>query len=76
MFNLQGRRVVVVGYGPVGRRKAAAASAAGTNVIVVDPTPSIIEFTHCDIRSDRECEHFSLFFEVRVGQTELLHCGN
>src|SRR4051812_27326030 len=36
-LDLTGRRVVVVGGGPVGRRKAEAAHAAGAEVVVVDP---------------------------------------
>jgi precorrin-2 dehydrogenase/sirohydrochlorin ferrochelatase len=37
MLDLAGRQVVVIGYGPVGRRKAADALAAGAVVCVVDP---------------------------------------
>ena len=36
-LDLTGRRVVVVGYGPVGRRKSAAAAAAGADVRIVAP---------------------------------------
>ncbi|MFO0800940.1 MAG: NAD(P)-dependent oxidoreductase [Gemmataceae bacterium] len=36
-LDLAGRTVVVVGYGAVGRRKAATAAAAGAHVVVVDP---------------------------------------
>jgi len=39
MLNLEGRRILVVGYGTVGRRKAAAALNAGAVVIAVDPHP-------------------------------------
>jgi precorrin-2 dehydrogenase / sirohydrochlorin ferrochelatase len=38
-LNLNGRRVVVVGGGTVGRRKATAALAAGAAVRVIDPAP-------------------------------------
>jgi precorrin-2 dehydrogenase/sirohydrochlorin ferrochelatase len=37
VLDLAGRRVVVVGFGPVGRRKARAALDAGARVVVVDP---------------------------------------
>ncbi|MDB5313141.1 MAG: sirC [Gemmataceae bacterium] len=40
MLDLTGRVVVVVGGGPVGRRKARAAGAAGAVVRVVDPRPA------------------------------------
>ena len=36
-LNLNGRTVLVVGLGPVGRRKAEALAAAGARVIGVDP---------------------------------------
>ena len=36
-LNLNGRTVLVVGLGPVGRRKAKSLAAAGARVIGVDP---------------------------------------
>ncbi|QDU21681.1 precorrin-2 dehydrogenase/sirohydrochlorin ferrochelatase family protein [Urbifossiella limnaea] len=41
-LDLAGRTVVVVGYGAVGRRKAATAAAAGAHVVVVDPAVSSV----------------------------------
>lgn len=40
-LNLGGRAVVVVGGGPVGRRKATACAAAGAVVTVVDPAEPV-----------------------------------
>ena len=40
-LNLNGRTVLVVGLGPVGRRKAEALAAAGARVIGVDPPPGL-----------------------------------
>ncbi|HJZ55475.1 MAG TPA: bifunctional precorrin-2 dehydrogenase/sirohydrochlorin ferrochelatase [Gemmataceae bacterium] len=58
MLDLAGRQVVVVGYGPVGRRKAAAALAAGAAVRVVDPL-----FASPDLASpDRQGGEFSCHF--------------
>jgi precorrin-2 dehydrogenase/sirohydrochlorin ferrochelatase len=44
-LDLNGRRVAVVGGGAVGRRKAAAARAAGASVRVIDPAPRPAELT-------------------------------
>src|SRR5438045_1409021 len=38
-LDVTGKRVVVVGGGPVGQRKAAAARAAGAAVTIIDPEP-------------------------------------
>jgi siroheme synthase-like protein len=39
-LDLRGRAVLVVGLGPVGRRKAGALAAVGARVIAVDPAPA------------------------------------
>jgi precorrin-2 dehydrogenase/sirohydrochlorin ferrochelatase len=39
-LELRGKRALVVGWGPVGRRKVAGLVAAGARVIVVDPDPA------------------------------------
>jgi siroheme synthase-like protein len=43
MLDIRGRRVVVVGGGPVGARKAASLLAAGAAVTLVDPSAPAIE---------------------------------
>src|SRR5690606_16106314 len=47
-MHLSGRRVVVIGYGPVGRGLAAYARAAGTSVEVVESDPVRRLFAHYD----------------------------
>jgi len=46
MLDVRGRRAVLVGGGPVGRRKARALLEAGADVTIIDPTGETVEGAH------------------------------
>ena len=56
-LNLAGRAVLVVGGGPVGRRKAAGANLAGGVVTVVDPLPPPADFAGAWVREAYRADH-------------------
>jgi precorrin-2 dehydrogenase/sirohydrochlorin ferrochelatase len=59
MLRLTGRPVLVVGGGPVGRRKATTAAGAGGLVTVVDPLPPPADFAGRWVRAGYAPEHLA-----------------